>query len=82
MTDYRPTAQAKGTATAKAALIASGYCHDRLPVRLAEMAAGWALEAWATGKDHVAGSTPSAGAPRPLIVADDALTAIRNERET
>lgn len=72
------TAQAKGTAAARAALIASDYCHDALPFRLAELAAGWALEAFVNGWDHVPGSD-AADAGRSLTVADEALAEIRFE---
>lgn len=74
--DYRPTAQAKGTAAARAALAAADYCHDRLPVRVAEMAAGWALEAYLKGWAHVPGSVGD-DAPRSLTVANEALAALR-----
>lgn len=74
--DHRPTAQIKGTIAARAALIASDYTYDRLPVRPAEMAAGWALEAYLKGWTRVPGSDLD-DAARSLVVADEALAEIR-----
>ncbi len=77
MSDYRPTAQIKGTRAARAALIASDYAHDRMPsVRSAEMVAGWAIEAFVSGWAHVPGSQVP-DPVRGLTIADEALAEIR-----
>lgn len=63
----------------RADLIASDYCHEALPFRSAELAATWAVEAWAAGQEHVPGAVdgPFAEPGRMLVVADEALGLIR-----
>lgn len=79
--------EARAKRIAHAALVAADYTHERLPFGQAELAARYAVEAHVKGWDHVPGSqaTPDGTSwddvPAALVVADEALAAIRHRHE-